>query len=135
MGKLELRTMDQVNSGINKYVSSGLLTRTPELLILDLYDGCIKFLSIALQGYDEESYDKINNNCNRAGAIIDELMHSLDYKKGGEIAVSFDKLYVYIRKCIIDGNVRKDRQSLENALRITKMMRETWSDGVVKNRV
>jgi flagellar protein FliS len=135
MEKQELKTMDQVNNGIRKYVSNGVLTRTPELLVLDLYDGCIRFLNGALEGFDEESYEKINNNCNRAGAIVDELTGSLNFEKGGEIAVNFRKLYMYIRDNITYGNIKKDRVRVENAMRIARMMRDTWSDGVVKNRV
>jgi flagellar protein FliS len=135
MQKQELLTVNQFNSGIGKYVSNGVMTRTPELLILDLYDGCLRFLNAALEGFDEESYEKINNNCRRASAIIDELTASLNYEAGGDIAVNFRKLYMFISRSIMDGNIKKDRKCIEDALKIAGMMRETWSDGVVRNRV
>jgi len=135
MEKQELRAVDSMNDSIKKYVNNSFLTRPPELLILDLYDGCIKFLRAALEGFSEESYEKINNNLNKADAIVDELNGSLNFEKGGDIAVNFRKLYVFIDRSITQSNMKKDRQKAEDALKIIQMMRDTWSEGVVKNRV
>jgi flagellar protein FliS len=135
MEKNGLATEDARSNSIKKYVNNSFLTRTPELLILDLYDGCIKFLRAALDGFNVESYEKINNNLNRADAIVDELNGSLNFEKGGEIAVNFRKLYTFIDRSITASNVKKDRQKAEDALKIIQMMRDTWSEGVVKNRV
>jgi flagellar protein FliS len=135
MEKNELKTVDHVNDYIKKYASNSVLTRTPELLILDLYDGCIKFLTASLDGFSEESYEKISNNLIKAGAIVAELNGVLDFKKGGEIAANFRKLYGFIGRSITMSNIKKDRQKAEDALKIIEMMRETWSEGVVKNRV
>lgn len=120
---------------INKYINNGIMTRPPELLILDLYDGALRFLNGALEGFDIESYEKINNNLNRAAAIIDELMLSLNFEKGGEIAKNLNSLYIFIRECITKANIKKDRKKVEDAIRITMILRDAWSEGVVKNRV
>jgi flagellar protein FliS len=135
MEKNELRTEDSVNNSIKKYVNNSFLTRTPELLTLDLYDGCVRFLRVALDGFNEESYEKISNNLIRAGAIVDELNGTLNFEKGGDIAVNLRKLYRFVDHSITMSNVKKDRQKAEDALKIMQMMRDTWSEGVVKNRV
>jgi flagellar protein FliS len=127
--------MDFTNSGIRKYQSNSVFNRPPELLTLDLYDGAIRFITEALEGFNQESYVKINSNLSRGGAIIDELTASLNFEKGGDMAKSFANLYGFIRTQLTMGLVKKDRKAVEDALKIVQIMRDTWSDGVVRDRV
>jgi flagellar protein FliS len=135
MEKNEFLMKEAAGRGIKQYINNGIMTRPPELLTLDLYDGALRFLNGALEGFDIESYEKINNNLNRAAAIIDELMMSLNFEKGGEIAKNLNSLYIFIRECITKANLKKDRKKVEDAIRITMILRDAWSEGVVKNRV
>jgi flagellar protein FliS len=128
-------SMDFANSGIRKYQNNSVFNRPPELLTLDLYDGAIRFINEALEGFELEAYEKININLSKSGAIIDELTASLNFEKGGDMAKSFANLYGFIRTQLTIGLVKKDKKAVEDALKIVQIMRDTWSEGVVKERV
>lgn len=130
----QLGTNFAMAKGMESYKSNFVLTRTPEQLILDLYDGCIKFIDLSLEGFAQESYEKISNNLIKAGAIVDELTVSLNFEKGGEIAKNFLSLYTFIGDNLLQGNIKKNRKNVEDAKKIVMLMRETWYDGVIKDK-
>ncbi len=122
-------------SKINKYVSNGVLSRPPELLVLDMYDGCLKFLNIALNSIEQENLDNFNTNLIKARAIVTELKNSLNFEKGGEIAKNLDSLYLFVLESINNAIFKKEKDSVNNAIKIIQILREAWSEGVVKNRI
>ena len=130
----QLGTNFAMAKGMESYKSNFVLTRTPEQLILDLYDGCIKFIDLSLEGFAQESYEKISNNLIKAGAIVDELTVSLNFEKGGEIAKNFLSLYTFIGENLLQGNIKKSRKNVEDARKIVMLMRETWYNGVIKDK-
>ncbi len=132
---METRLTPVTGKGIRQYETNMAFTRPPELLTLDLYDGAIKFINKALEGFAKESNEEISNGLIRANAIIDELRTSLNYEKGGEIAVNFAKLYAFIGSSLTKANIKKDRKHAEDALRIISIMRSAWYEGVIKDKV
>lgn len=130
-----LRKATASSEGISKYEINSYFTRPPELLILDLYEGCIKFLNNAIKGFDNESYEEIHNNLVKADAIIAELRSSLNHEAGGEISKNFENLYLFISQRILEGNIRKDKKAVIEAKSIVVNMCESWSEGVIKDKV
>src|SRR5579863_10436889 len=94
-------------------------TASPGQLVLMLYEGAIRFIEQGLKGF---SYDDplefnltVHNNVQRAQAIVREMNASLDMEKGGEVAANFRKLYAYLDRRLNEGNVRKQKEPLEEA--------------------
>jgi len=96
-------------------------------LIVMLYDAAIKRTEEAIRLLDTKKLDEINNNLIRAQDIIAELRASLDMKTG-EIAANLDRLYDYIQRLLIGGNVRKQKSPLEEALKLMTVLRDTWKE-------
>jgi flagellar protein FliS len=97
-------------------------------LIVMLYDAAIKRTEEAanLLGGDRK-LDVISNNLIRAQDIIAELRASLNMKVG-EIATNLDNVYDYVHRLLIRGNVRKEKAPLEEAVRLMRMLRDTWKE-------
>lgn len=103
------------------------MTATPEQLQLMLYDGAIRF---ALQGRDaierkdfETSYDKLT----RAQQIISEMQSGLNFEVNRELCERVSSLYSFIYSKLIDANIARDVHAIDDAVKVLKMERETWS--------
>lgn len=113
-------------NSINAYQRNAILTASPAELTLMLYEGAIKFCNIALIGIEKKDFEKANNNLKKAQAIITELRATLDRKY--PVWEDFDRVYAYIYRRLVDGNIRKDPEIVEDALKYIREMRDTWKE-------
>ncbi len=107
-------------------------TATPGQLVLMLFDGAIRFLERARLGFAEtdplEFNQTVNNNIQRAQAIIHELNASLNVAAGGEIAANFRRLYDYMDDRLQESNFRKSEDGIQDVLRRLGILREAWAE-------
>ena len=122
--------MDQ--RAINAYQKNAIMTASKAELTLMLYDGAIKFCNIALSGFEKKEYEKINTNLKKAQAIITEFRATLDCKY--PVWVDFERVYDYIYRCLIDANIHKDEEKLQEALKYIREMRDTWKEVMRLNK-
>ena len=115
---------------LRSYKETQIKTATPGKLILMLYDGAIRHLNQALQDMDEEHrrYENISKCLIKAQDIIAELMISLDFERGGEIAKSLFGLYVFMNRRLLDANIKKDRASVEEVKTLLSELRGAWAE-------
>ena len=115
---------------LRSYRETQIKTATPGKLILMMYDGAIKNLNQALQDMDDEHrrYDSISNSLIKAQDIIAELMISLDFERGGEIAKNLFGLYVFMNRRLLDGNIKKDKAPLEEVRTLLMELRGAWAE-------
>ena len=121
-----MNTMNPIRS----YKETQIKTATPGKLILMMYDGAIKNLNQALQDMEDEHrrYDSISNSLIKAQDIIAELMISLDFDRGGEIAKNLFGLYVFMNRRLLDGNIKKDKAPLEEVRKLLMELRSAWAE-------
>jgi flagellar protein FliS len=115
---------------LRSYRETQIKTATPGKLILMMYDGAIKHLNQALQDMEDEHrrYDNISNSLIKAQDIIAELMISLDFDRGGEIAKNLFGLYVFMNRRLLDGNIQKDKKPLEEVRTLLMELRSAWAE-------
>ena len=110
----------------NQYKTTQITTANQGKLIVMLYDGAIKFLTIALDNMEPKKYDIVNNNIIKAQDIITELLLSLNMDEGGEISRNLFSLYMYFKKQLLEANIKKDPAIINHVLKLLKEMREAW---------
>lgn len=108
------------------YKNNSILTASPAELTLALYEGAIKFCNIALIGLEKNDYEKTNTNLIKAQNIITEFRSTLDFKY--PVAKEFDMVYEYINRRLVEGNIKKDAQIVEEALGHIRTMRDAWKE-------
>lgn len=108
------------------YRNSKILTATPADLTLMLYDGAIKFCNIALMAMEKKDYEKVNTNIIKAERIITEFRSTLIFKY--PIAKDFDNVYQMVYQRLVDANIKKDTELLEEAVGYIREMRDTWKE-------
>ena len=91
-----------------------------------LYDGAIKFCNIALVALEKGDLQKANNNMIKAQNIILEFIGTLDHKY--KVAEDFERVFDYIHRRLVEANIKKDPEILEEALGYIREMRDTWKE-------
>lgn len=110
----------------SSYANNKVLTASPAQLTLMLYDGAIKFCNIAIVAIEEKNYMKANTNLQKAQKIIDEFRATLDFKY--PVAKDFDNVYKYINERLVDANITKDVEIINEVLKHLRTMRDTWEE-------
>ncbi len=116
--------------GYNAYLGSEVMTATPAELTLMLYEGAIKFVNKAIMSIEKDDVMGAHNNLMKTQRIIEELRASLDHKY--PVAKEFDTVYEYILRRLVEANIKKDKDILEEVLEHLRTMRDTWKE-VMKN--
>jgi len=109
----------------NDYAEKTVETATPAKLVEMLYSGAIIFLSQAIKAITEKQYDVANEKILRVEDIIMELNVSLDMEKGGEISKNLRALYNYIYKQLLEANIKKEKNILEECKEYLEDLKET----------
>lgn len=117
--------MTQAN-GYNAYAQNKVMTASPAELTLMLYEGAIKFCNIAVVAIEQNDFEKANINIQKAERIIGEFQATLNFKYA--VAKDFDNVYRYLMERLIQANLKKDTEILEEVLKHLRTMRDTWKE-------
>lgn len=115
-----------------QYNNSKVLTASPAELTLMLYDGAIKFCNIAVVANEHKDVEKAHTNIIKAQKIIDYFRQTLDMKY--EVAKDFDRVYTYLERRLVEANMKKDNEILEEVLTHLRSMRDTWKEVMRLNK-
>lgn len=97
-------------------------------LVLMLYEGALRFLGRGRKSLQNRDLEGAHKNLLRSQDIIAELMASLDLEKGGEIAAGLFRLYDYMYRLLLEANLKKDPQPLEQVEMMLSELRDTWKE-------
>lgn len=125
--------MATYNKAAAQYQKNAVQTASPARLTLMLYDGAVKFANLALEAIKEGNVEKAHNNIVKVQNIIVEFRTTLDMKY--PVAKDFDVVYDYIYRRLVEANMRKDKEIMEEALKYIKEMRDTWKEVMRLNNV
>src|SRR5262245_47753346 len=129
--------MFQQTKAWQSYRQVATQTASPGHLVLLLYDGILRFLEQARQGFTKDDHkefnEAINNNLQRAQAIINEMNQSLDMAGGGEFAVRLRALYEYFDRRLYESNVTKTQAGINEVLKHVGVLREAWAEMLRQN--
>lgn len=116
-----------------QYNNSKVLTASPAELTLMLYEGAIKFCNIAIIAIEKKDIEKANYNIIRVQKIVDEFRATLDMKY--PVAQDFDRVYIYLQKRLLEANIHKDKEILEEVNTHLRSMRDTWKEVMRRNKM
>lgn len=115
-----------------QYQNSRVLTASPAELTLMLYEGAIKFGNIAIAAIREADIEKANYNIIRVEKIVDEFRRTLDMSY--PVAQDFDNVYQYLQARLLEANVKKDANIMEEVVTHLRSMRDTWVQVMQKSK-
>lgn len=115
-----------LNQAYSQYNNSKILTASPAELTLMLYDGAIKFCNIGIMAIEKNDVMKAHTYIVKTENIIEEFQATLNHKY--PVAKDFDNVYKYIYNRLIEANVKKDKDILEEVLVHLRTLRDTWKE-------
>jgi len=122
--------MNEANSW-KSYRQIATQTAPPGQLVLMLFDGALHSLERALTGFDfpdpREKNQTIHNNLQRAVNIIRQLKHSLNLEEGGRLAETLRNLYNYFDQRLVESNLKKRREGVDEVIGHLKELRDAWA--------
>ena len=117
-------------NGYAQYAQNRILTASPAELTLMLYEGAIKFCNIAIVACKNKEIEKAHINIRKTDLIIEEFQITLNRKY--PVAKDFDEVYRYLRSRLVQANVKKEPEILEEVLEHLRTMRDTWKEVMVR---
>lgn len=108
------------------YRQNSVLTASPGQLVVMLYDGAIRFLRQGELAMQEGLIAQTNDRLQRAEAIIDELLATLN-DDAGDITERLRSIYVYCRGRLMAARIERDPAKVREVIGHMSELREAWA--------
>ncbi|MFO7729185.1 MAG: flagellar export chaperone FliS [Spirochaetia bacterium] len=119
---------------LNAYRETHIKTASQGKIIIMLYDESLRQLDTAIHLLKDNTreYDKVNSAILRAQDMVTELMVSLDFEKGGDIAQGLYSLYMFFNQHMMQANMKKDANMLRTVREQLNELRTAWDQVINK---
>ncbi len=97
-------------------------------LVLILYRGVIDQLKQAREYLVTDQVALRFAAVDKALAMVGELRASLNFENGKDIAKSLDRLYDYIIRRLMNGNIQRDTRPFDEAIRLFSTLYSGWEE-------
>lgn len=124
--------MMAMNNPYQSYKKNSVNTASPGELSLMLYNGCLKFITLAKKAIQDKNVEAKNTNLIKAQNIIHEFMVTLNMN----VNVSKDLIvmYDYLHRQLVEANIKSDLAILEEVEGFVTDLRDTWKEAIQLNR-
>lgn len=119
-----------MNPYLNQYKKAQVQTASPEQILIMLYDGAIRFLNQAKVHMQNSDIEQSHTNIIKAQRILTEFMSSLDMDLGGEMAENLFNLYEYLHHRLVQANIKKDTEAIDEVLEHLRGLKATWEEAI-----
>jgi len=120
----------QTSAGV--YQQAQIATADRGRLLLLMFDGALRFLAQAEDGLRNDRLEDFAPPLARAQAVIAELLHTLDHKAGGEIAVQLDRLYRFMLEHLVEANMKRSVRHVEQVRRVLSIIADAYREVVAQ---
>ena len=115
-----------ISNGYAAYANSKIMTASPAELTLMLYEGAIKFCNRSIMAVEKNEVENAHKNIMKVERIIEEFQATLDHQY--PVAEDFDNVYGYLMERLVEANMKKDKEILEEVLDHLRVMCDTWKE-------
>ncbi|MDR0399835.1 MAG: flagellar export chaperone FliS [Treponema sp.] len=130
-------------SQVSAYRETRIKTAGQGQLVLMLYDEAVKqldrgleLLALNSQGKkDPGRIEKISKAMLKAQEILTELMASLDFERGADIAKNLFALYTWFNQELLEANLKQDPRRITVVRNMVHELRGAWAQIAAKNPV
>lgn len=115
-------------NALKAYRQTRIKTASQGKLIVMLYDEGLKQLHSARDELNGEhpNLESVHNAIIKAQNIITELMASLDFEKGGDIAGNLFNLYMFFNQTLSSANLSKQTSGIVQVCDLMTELRDAW---------
>ena len=109
------------------YAQNHTNIHTPEKLIEMLYEGVLRFTSLAKRAIETGDIEAKAKWINRSTDIFIELINSLS-NDGTEMTAYLSGLYMHQIKLLSQANISNSTKDLDTIIHVATVLLETWRD-------
>jgi len=109
-----------------EYLKTKVMTASPEMLTLMLWDGAIRFAEQGKEAIQKKDIEGSYKSLLRSQRIITELTTNLRHDVDPDLCGKLAALYNFIYRRLVDANLTKSVQLVDDALEIMRHQRQTW---------
>ena len=110
------------------YLQQMVETAPPMRLITMLFERGRTLMEEAEQALREQRWEEAHFDLVKTQRIVAELIGSLDLEAGGEIAHRLRQLYTFVWERLLEANLRKAIEPLQEARTVWEMLHTTWEE-------
>ncbi|GHV81256.1 flagellar protein FliS [Spirochaetia bacterium] len=123
------------------YRETRIKTASQGQLIIMLYNEAVKQLDHGLELLERNAggkkspgrIEQVSKSVLKTQEIVTELMVSLDFEQGGDIARNLFSLYTWFNKELLAANISQDPQKIATIRNMLNDLRGAWSEIIAKN--
>ncbi len=112
----------------NLYQQNAVMVESPVKLVEMLYEGILRFCAQAKRYMEAGDIEKKIYYINRTTDIFTELLNTLDYEKGGDVATYLTGLYTHQIKLLTQANVTNDTSKIDIVINVARGLLEAWRE-------
>ena len=129
------------SNALSTYKETRIKTASQGQLIIMLYNEAVRQLDLALDlvrsndsgKKDPSKIEKISKAIVKTQEIVSELMVSLDFEQGGDIAKNLFSLYTWFNRELMGANIDQDGRRLSAVRDHIDTLRNAWHEIVATN--
>jgi len=112
------------------YKTQTITTQQRGKLIVMLYEGAVKFLTVAKEKLAEGDFALKGVYIGKAQDIVAELNNCLDPEAAPEMASDLRTLYNFIYRHLNEANIERSAEKVDECIEILNELREAWEQVV-----
>jgi flagellar protein FliS len=113
---------------LGAYRDVSIASADPSALIVQLFDGALKFLGRARRALTAGDQAAFAYAVSRAHAIVAELSNVLDRETGGDVARSLDALYDFLLRHLTEGLTLRSGAHVDRVMTILGTIRDGFDE-------
>ena len=118
--------IDPKQAYLNTRATSAVAGASPHKLISLLFDACQEKLATAKGCMERRETKKKAEAIKKAIDIIVRLQASLDFDKGGKIAIQLDDLYTFCTNRLALANAVNDMSMIDEVYKVINEIKSAW---------
>ncbi len=118
------------NHGANQYRQTAVKTANRGQLLIMLYEAAIQNVKKATAALEAKDMGSKGKSIGKAHDIINELLNTLNFEIGGNIARELERLYNFMIEQLVKANIENSKDSLLAVQKILENLLGAWKVAV-----
>jgi flagellar protein FliS len=118
--------------GAKAYRQTSITTANRGQILIMLYEAAIRNIKKAVLSIEQNNLPEKGVCIGRAHDIIIELLNTLDFEVGGQIAKDLENLYNFMIEQLIEGNIGNKKEPLQVCQRLLENLLTAWREAVTQ---
>jgi flagellar protein FliS len=114
----------------NQYKQTAIKTANRGQLLIMLYEAAIQSVKRAAVAIDKKDLNAKGNFIGKAHDIVNELMNTLNFEVGGNLAKDLENLYAFMIQQLIKANIENSKEALTSVQKLLETLLSAWRDAV-----